>query len=216
MRVFCEGFLWGFFCEGFLWGFFSSTRESALRCSQDEIIDGSTTNGCNFAQGLCEKWGFDELEFFGTEEEYRHFINDRKIDVAENWLSICDPEFQIAGGSCKTENIDQVGIGNETEFCNFLFLVRFQLLKYPVTTASTTTTTTSATSEITRSRLTPDHAVNSIKERKCSNLNTNFDVPRIGVKEKFKVAYHQGAGISWHKYSYRTSYRKVTQNFHSG
>ena len=89
-------------------------------------------------------------------------------------------------------------------------------IEYPVTTASTPTTTTSATTEKTRSRLTPDHAANSIKQNKCSNLNTNFDVPRIGVKGKFKIAYHQRGGISWRKYSSRTSYRKVTQNFHSG
>ena len=66
-------------------------------------------------------WGFGEPEFLGTESQYEKFIQEEKHEVAENWPSFCEPEYQIAGGLCKTDNIDKVCSGIIIiSFCNYL------------------------------------------------------------------------------------------------
>ena len=68
----------------------------------------SGRNGKKFGKALCKKWGFDKYEFLGPSAEYEKFMKRKKLQKAETWPSICEPEFQIAGGICRSRNIDKV------------------------------------------------------------------------------------------------------------
>ena len=68
----------------------------------------SGSNGKKFGEALCKNWGFDKCEFLGRSAEYEKFMKPKDLQIAETWPSICEPEFQIASGICRSTNIKKV------------------------------------------------------------------------------------------------------------
>lgn len=84
------------------------TRGKRLSCPEGKSLTRGYQNGCNFGRGLCKKWGFEDLEFLGTYHQYEKFMTENDYKIARNWPNACDPEWQIAGGICKSRKIHQV------------------------------------------------------------------------------------------------------------
>ena len=70
----------------------------------------SGSNGKKFGEALCKNWGFDNCEFLGRRAEYEKFMKAKDLQLAATWPPICEPEFQIAGGICRSKNIDKVSL----------------------------------------------------------------------------------------------------------